>query len=230
MAYNFLGLVNDINRTVNEVELTSSNFSSVVGFYAHAKDAVNSALRSINHQEYEWPFNHVTQEETIVPGVIRYSYPSDTKTVDMDTFRIKRSASLGNITQRLGKISYEDFLDKYADSEYDTSNTSIRKVPEKVFRTPSQEFGLYPPPDKAYTVVYEYYSFPADLILYSDVPTVPEQFRQIIVEGALYHVFMFRGDNESAQLSMQKFNQGIKDMRGIYINRYEYLRDTRVAF
>lgn len=230
MAYNFLGLVNDINRTVNEVELTSANFSAVVGFYAHAKDAVNSALRSINHQEYEWPFNHVMQEESLVPGLVRYGYPSDVKTIDMDTFRVKRSATLGNSTQRLSKISYEEFLDKHADSEYDTGNTSIRRIPEKVFRTPSQEFGLYPPPDKAYTLVYEYYSFPADLILFSDVPTVPEQFRQIIIEGALYHVFMFRGDNESAQLSLQKFNQGVKDMRGIYINRYDYIRDTRVSF
>jgi len=230
MAYDFLGLVNDVNRAVNEVELNSSNFSSVVGFYAHAKDAVNSSLRTINHQEYQWPFNHVTQEDTLTPGVIRYSYPANTKTLDMNTFRIKRDNTLGNATQRLDKLSYEDFLDKYADSEYDTTNTSIRKLPEKVFRTPAQEFGLYPPPDKAYTVVYEYYSLPTDLALHNDVPTVPEQFRRIIVEGALYHVFMFRGDNESAQLSLQKFNQGIKDMRGIYINRYEYLRDTRVAF
>ena len=41
MAYNFLGLVNQINRRLNEVELTSSNFASATGFYAQAKDSIN---------------------------------------------------------------------------------------------------------------------------------------------------------------------------------------------
>ena len=35
MAYDFLELVNKINRRLNEVELTSSNFSTATGFYAH---------------------------------------------------------------------------------------------------------------------------------------------------------------------------------------------------
>ena len=48
MAYNFLGLVNEINRRLNEVELTSSNFGTAVSFYAHAKDAVNASIRYIN--------------------------------------------------------------------------------------------------------------------------------------------------------------------------------------
>ena len=61
MAYNFLGLVNDVNRRVNEVQLTSSNFATAKGFYDLGKDAVNYAIRYINQSEYEWPFNHVTQ-------------------------------------------------------------------------------------------------------------------------------------------------------------------------
>jgi hypothetical protein len=32
MAYEFLGLVNDINRRLNEVELTSANFATAAGF------------------------------------------------------------------------------------------------------------------------------------------------------------------------------------------------------
>ena len=45
MATTFLTLVNDVNKRLNEVELTSSNFGSAAGFYAHAKDAVNSGIR-----------------------------------------------------------------------------------------------------------------------------------------------------------------------------------------
>ena len=53
MAYNFLGLVNEVNRRLNEVELTSANFDSATGFYSHAKDAVNASIRYINQSEFE---------------------------------------------------------------------------------------------------------------------------------------------------------------------------------
>ena len=34
MAYDFIGLVNEVNRRLNEVELTTSNFSTATGFYS----------------------------------------------------------------------------------------------------------------------------------------------------------------------------------------------------
>ena len=52
MAYDYLGLVNDVNRRLNEVELTSANFASTTGYYSFAKDSVNSAIRHINQEEY----------------------------------------------------------------------------------------------------------------------------------------------------------------------------------
>ena len=77
MAYDFLGLVNDVNRRLNEVSLTSSNFDTATGEYGMIKDAVNSSIRYINQHEYEWPYNHVTAEETMTAGVVRYAFPAD---------------------------------------------------------------------------------------------------------------------------------------------------------
>jgi len=224
-SYNFLGLVNDVNRRLNEVELTSSNFAGAVGFYSTVKDAVNSAVREINQQQFEWPFNHDTQRESLIAGEVRYFIPRDVKTLDMDSFRIIRDSDLGNSTARLKLISYEDYLDKYLDYEYNDA-TNLRAVPQYVFRTPSLEYGVVPPPDKAYPIAYEYYRSPVDLNLHSDVPSIPEDFRYVILEGAMIHAHTFRGDNESSQLSAQKFSAGIKDMRTLYINRYEYIRST----
>lgn len=229
MAYNYLGLVNDINRRLNEVELTSSNFSTAQGFYSAAKDSVNSSIRHINQSQYEWPFNHTEEEQVLVPGTVRYAYPADAKTIDFESFRIKRNDTLGNTTQKLLVISYEDYLDRYLDDEYNTSNTSIRTIPRHIFRTPDQKFGVHPVPDKAYELVYEYYKLPVDLVSATDVPTLPEQFRSIIVDGAMYYAYTFRGNSQDATLHLQKFEEGIKDMRSLYINRYEYIRDTRVA-
>ena len=224
MAYDFLGLVNDVNRRLNEVELTEANFSSAIGYYAQAKDAVNSALRHINYEQFEWPFNHATQEEYLSAGVTRYQFPSDLKTPDMDTFRIKANSTFNNATSKLRIMSYEEYLDKHVDQEYNTSDSG--DLPTYVFRSPDMGYGVVPAPKENYEIVYEYYRIPVDLISATDVPTIPEVFRHVVNDGAMYYAYMFRSDLESAQLSMQRFDMGIKNMRTVYINRYDYVRST----
>lgn len=229
MAYDFIGLVNDINKRVNEVQLSASNFDNAVGFYGLAKDSINAAIRGINQYAYEWPFNHVEQEETLTAGVTRYSYPSDAKTIDFDSFRIKRNDTFGNETTKLKILSYEDYLDRFIDDEYNASNTSIRTTPKHVFRTPDQKYGVHPVPNEAYELVYEYYRLPVDLQISTDVPSIPEQFRYVIADGAMYYVYLFRGNTQDAAVSKELFDAGIKSMRSLYINRYDYIRDTRVS-
>jgi len=229
MSYNFIGLVNDVNRRLNEVELTSSNFSTATGYYNLSKDSVNASIRHIHQEEFEWPWNHAEESEILLPGEVRYSMPYDAKTVNMNSFRIRRDASLSVETQRLKLLNYEEYLDKYADSEYN-SNTSIRSVPSHVVRTPSRELIFYPTPNKDYEVVYEYFTLAYDLELPTDVPNLPEQYRYVIVDGAMHYAYQFRGDMQAAQLSLNKFEQGIKQLRSIHINRTDYLRDTRVHF
>ena len=228
MAYNFLGLVNDINRRLNEVELTSSNFVNAKGFYSTAKDAVNSAIRHINHEEFYWPWNHVEEEDTLTAGTTRYGYPYDAKTIDMDSFRIKRDDSLSIGTVKLKNLNYKEYLDKYVDYEYNSS-ASMQKVPSFVVRAPSQEFLLVPTPDKAYELVYEYYRNPVELELFDDVPSIPIEFKHIIVDGAMFYAYQFRSDTQAAQISQAKFETGIKYMRSLYINQYDYVRSTMIT-
>lgn len=223
MAYDFIGLVNDVNRRLNEVELTTSNFAGAQGYYNLTKDAVNASIRHINQEEYEWPWNHVEETEVLTPGEVRYSMPYDSKTVNMNSFRIKRDNALGVGTQKLKIMNYEEYLDKHADYEYN-SNASNRTIPTNVIRAPSRELIFIPSPDKAYEVVYEYYSVGVDMVKAADVPVIPEQYRHIIVDGAMYYAYVFRGDLQAATISQNKFKDGIKFMRSININRTEYVR------
>ena len=226
MAYNFLGLVNEVNRRLNEVELTEANFATAVGFYASVKDAVNSAIRQVNHEQFGWPFNHVEQEDIVTPGIVRYAIPSNTKSIDQQTFRIKRNDDLEVETKKLRVIQYSEYLERYADFEYN-DDVNSRRVPDYVALAPSLEYIVVPAPDKAYELVYEYYRNPVDLELFDDVPTIPEEFKHIVVDGAMYNAYQFRGDNQSAQISVQKFSEGIQFMRTIYINKnYNYMRST----
>jgi len=111
--YNFLTLVNEVNRRLNEVELTSNNFSTSSGYYATAKDSVNASIRHINHEEFGWPFNHIEQEDILTPGVVRYGYPYDAKHIDPESFRIKRNESLNVETVLLKYVDYKDYLNNY---------------------------------------------------------------------------------------------------------------------
>lgn len=227
MSYNYITLVNEVQRRLNEVELTTVTFDTAKGFHALSKDAINSAIRHVNQEEFEWPWNHVEASEILLVGETRYSYPYDAKTINMNTFRIKRDASLNVDTIKLKILSYEEYLDKYADMEY---NSNLTGTPRYVVRTPSRELMFVPSPDKAYEVIYEYFVTSFDLQKSGDIPTIPEQYRHVIVDGAMYYAYVFRGDMQSANATINKFEQGIKQMRTLNINRTDYLRDTRVHF
>lgn len=229
MAYDFIGLVNDVNNRLNEVELTTADFATATGYFSFAKDAVNAAIRHINQEEYEWPWNHVAAEETLVAGTVRYSYPNDAKTVNMNSFRIKRDSALNVGTVKLHNMTYEEWLNKHSDTEYNTTSSN-RTLPTHIVRCPSRELIFYPNPDKAYEVAYEYYRLGFDLDNHSDVPSLPEQYRYVIVDGAMHYVYQFRGDTTLSGLAMEKFEKGIKHLRSLNINRTDYLRDTRVHY
>ena len=81
---NFLQLVNDVCARVNETELTSANFAEARGFYSTAKNAVNSSIRMINQNEFQWPFNYVESEDILTAGTMRYETPANAKAVDFD--------------------------------------------------------------------------------------------------------------------------------------------------
>jgi len=222
MAYNFLGLVNAINRRLNEVELTASNFATATGFYSQAKDAVNASIRYLNQSEYFWAFNHTTKEQTLTANTSRYAFPTDAKIINFNSFRIKENTTLGNATTRITEIAYEDYLDKHVEQEY--SSSVGQGVPTRVAQAPDLEYIMTPEPDKAYELVYEYYTFPTDLSAATDAPTIPERFQHVIVDGAMHYGYLFRGNTQDAMVMKQKFDEGIKYMRSQLINRTPYVR------
>lgn len=226
MAYTYLELVNDVNKRLNEVPLTSSNFAGAGGYYADVKGYINSALNRINREEFEWPFNHIKYVETLVVDQNRYPYQSDAKSVAFDTFLLKGDDTLNVETQKLRIMDYEEYLTNYADYEFNP--TDYQDKPRYIIRNRDLSYTIVPPPDQAYQIVYEYYKLPINLENWDDVPTIPEQFRWVILEGAMYHAYLFRGALEEAAISDKMFTDGIADMRKLYINRTEYVRSTTI--
>lgn len=226
--YNFLSLVNDVNMSLNEVELDQFNFSTATGWYNQAKNAVNFAIQDINSINFEWPWNHVTQTLVLTPNVSRYAYPSDAKYINFNTFRVMGNDNDRVETIPLFELDYENYLQNFSDMEYRPERHS--GPPKIVFRTPGREFGVAPAPDIAYELEYEYYKIPQFLTDYDDVPSIPETFRYVINEGAMHFAYRFRGDVEMCSIAGSRFRQSVKELRSIYTNRTEYLRSTMIHY
>tara|TARA_X000001382_G_scaffold3961_1_gene3859 strand:- start:1836 stop:2552 length:717 start_codon:yes stop_codon:yes gene_type:complete len=223
MAYDYLGLTNEVLARMNEPALTAASFTSARGFQIQCQNAVNDAINYINQREFGWPFSHATQTETLVAAQTRYTIPTGTQHVDYETFRISKDNTLGVDAVTLRVIDYKEYIDKHISQE---TTTDVGGVPSYVFRTPDNNYGLYPYPDKAYTLKYEYYSRPTTLTAATDVPTVPEQFRQVVADGATAHAYQYRGEAQHYGINFARFEDGIKHMQSILLNRTDYVRST----
>ena len=223
MAYDFLGLTNEVLARMNEVVLTATNFTAARGYQIQCQNAVNDAINYINQREFGWPFSHSTQTETLVASQTRYTVPTGTQHVDYETFRISKDNTLGVDATTLRVLDYKEYVDKYIGQE---TSSGVGGVPNFVFRTPDNNYGLYPYPDKAYVLKYEFYSRPTALAAATDVPAIPEQFRQVIADGATAYAYQYRGEAQQYGLNFTRFEEGIKHMQSILLNRTDYVRST----
>ena len=294
MAETYLTLTNKVIARLNEVALTSTTFSSARGIQVQCQNAVNESIRFINQREFNYPFNHATETKTLTAGVVRYSLPTSTKTVDYNTFRMVKDSDLGNGGYKLGILDYNDYINRVVNQEdeinttttstthtdsvttitvsstsgFDSAGTIVIAnesitytgttsttftgctrgaasttaasiasgvtvaqfdnggVPEYVVRTPDNNYLLYPFPNKSYVIKFDYYTFPSDLSAHGDTTTIPDRFAPVIVDGATAFVYQYRGETQQYQLNMQRFEQGIKNMQTLLVNKFSYLRST----
>ena len=294
MSGTYLNLTNLVLARINEVELTSANFTSARGIQTQAQNAVNESIRYINQREFNYPFNHATATQTLTAGVVRYSLPSSTKNIDYNTFRIVKDSDLGASGGRLGIVTYNDYINSYITQEdeinsttaaeaIDTSETEIDLtsasafdssgtvyidneqisytgissntltgctrgassttaashdngvtvtqfsgggVPRYVIRSADNNYLLYPFPTKSYSIKFDYYTYPSDLSAHGDTTSIPSRFDPVIVDGATAFIYQYRGETAQYQLNFARFEQGIKNMQTLLINKFEYLRST----
>jgi len=294
MAETFLTHTNRVIARLNEVQLTSSDFANSRGIQTQCKNAVNEAVRYINQKEFQYPFNHTTKTETLTAGTVKYSIPTDAKTVDYNTFRLVKNSDLGVSGGRLRIFDYNDYVNSFITQEDEINTTTLSQshtdsvttitvastsgfdssgtifianeqitytgttsttftgctrgandttaasiasgvqvaqfenggVPQYVARTPDNNFLLYPFPTKAFSLKYDFFSFPTDMSESSDTTTIPDRFAAVIIDGATAFVYQYRGETTQYQLNFQRFEQGIKNMQTLLVNRFDYVRST----
>jgi len=297
MAESYLTLTNKVLARLNEVELTSSTFTSSRGIQTQTKTAINEAVRYLNQREYNYPFNHATETKTLTAGVVRYSLPTTTKVVDYNTFRIVKDSDLAVSGDQLSILNYNDYIGKSIEQEDEISSTATStthtdsvttitvssttgfdsagtlfigneqisytaigssttftgctrgansttaasilsgvtvaqfdrgSVPTHVVRTPDNNYLMFPYPDKSYSIKFDYFTFPADMVAHGDTTTVPDRFAAVIVDGATAFIYQYRGELQQYGINFERFEQGIKNMQSLLVNRFDYIRSTYI--
>ena len=95
-------------------------------------------------------------------------------------------------------------------------------------RSPDNGYLLQPYHNKSYSIKFDYYTFPTDLSAHSDTTSIPARFDAVIVDGATAFVYQYRGETGQYQLNFARFEQGIKNMQSLLINKYEYVKSTYI--
>lgn len=104
----FLQLTNNALTPFNEVELTSSTFSSTIGFHTEAKTAINKAIFDVyTYEDTEWPFLWATTTINTVVGQTDYTRVDNFTKLNWDSFRINRAVyTASSLTQSSGTATF----------------------------------------------------------------------------------------------------------------------------
>jgi len=242
MANTYLELTNEILRELNEVPLTSTNFSSAAGFQQFVKDSINKAIYDIANEEPQLPFfsagvsggtdpfyGNVTVAS--VAGQRWYTLKADSSSiitdyasVDWDDFYITTINVSGEsapyVSNGLKHINLEEWKRFLRDAENsDDANTQAYGEPKYVFKSPdSRKFGLSPIPDKVYNIHFYAFNRPTALSAHGDEIVLPEQYSNVITSRVRYYVWQFKESPQQAAFALDDYKKSLKYMKSNLIN------------
>ena len=96
MSTTYLVLSNRVLRELNEVEMTSSNFSSSRGIQTAVKAFGNKSIHDIYNEGAELPLLHTSTTQATFPGDGEYAFPADMRRVDFESFFLKPNELITN--------------------------------------------------------------------------------------------------------------------------------------
>ena len=255
MATTYLDITNEVLRELNEVVLTSGNFSSATGIQKFVKDSINKSIFDIANEEPQLPFfsagvsggtdpfyGNVTV--ATVAGTRWYllkanssSITTDYSSIDWDDFYLTTinvsGASAPYVSEGLKYITLDDWKTHLRDQENaDDADTQVYGEPKYVFKSPdSRKFGLSPIPDKVYNVHFYAFTVPTELSAYDDTIALPDQYANVITSRARYYVWQFKESPQQAAFALEEFKRGMRYMKSNLINPTpKYISDDRTYF
>ena len=255
MATTYLELTNQALRELNEIPLTSANFSGAVGLQQFVKDSINKSIFDIANEEPQLPFfsagvsggtdpfyGNVTV--ATVAGQRWYTLKAgssdittDYASIDWDDFLITTVNVSGEtapfVSKGLKYITLDEWTRYYRDQEnLDDADTQARGEPVRVYRSPdNRKFGLSPIPDKVYNIHFYAYEKPTALSAHGDTIAFPDQYSNVITARTRYYVWQFKDSPQQAAFALEDFKKGMRNMKKNLLNpQPKYIADDRIYF
>ena len=203
-------------------------------------NASGNNLAKLNYNEYITK-EYANQEDEISSTTLNGSHSSSVTTLTLTSttgFDSSGTVFIGGEQVTYTGISGNDITGCTRGANSTTAETHASGVtvtqfdrggvPQYIVRTLDNNYLLYPFPDKQYTLTFDYFTFPSDLSAHDDTTTIPDRFAPVVVDGATAYVYQYRGELNQYQLNFERFNQGIKNMQTLVINKYDYIRSTKI--
>ena len=244
----YLDLCNTILRELNEVELTSTTFTSALGIQKFVKDTINRAYFDICNAEDKWNFLSVGDPlndyygnaviETVAGTRLYYLQSAQTllnqySFIDYDNIVLTEEGVSGKTAPfevfKLQPLSLSNWQRLYGVQEAkDKSDTQSYGIPRRVIRGPANDkIGFSPIPDGVYKIYFYAYAQPTELTASTDTVVFPKQYTSVLLARARYYVHQFKDNMSQAQLSEVEFQKGLRTMREQLLEPFPVVMDDR---
>jgi len=215
--YNTFRIVKDSDLAVSGGQLSILNYNDYIGKSVEQEDEISSTATSTTHTDSVTTITVSSttgfdSAGTLFIGNEQISYTA-----------IGSSTTFTGCTRGANSTTAASILSGVTVAQFDRGS-----VPTHVVRTPDNNYLMFPYPDKSYSIKFDYFTFPADMVAHGDTTTVPDRFAAVIVDGATAFIYQYRGELQQYGINFERFEQGIKNMQSLLVNRFDYIRSTYI--
>ena len=215
--YNTFRIIKDSDLGVTGGRLKILNYNDYVNSFITQEDEINSTTTSTTHTDSVTTITVTSTSGFDSAGTLFIGNEQITYTA------IGSSTTFTGCTRGANSTTAATIASGVTVTQFDGGG-----IPEFIVRTPDNNYLVYPFPTKSVTIKFDYYTFPTDMSAHGSTTTVPDRFAAVIIDGATAFVYQYRGETQQYQLNMQRFEQGIKNMQTLLINRFDYIRSTYI--
>lgn len=205
MAYTTGDLVSDIQTRISNTQFDASAL----------KQFINDTQFSFA-TDSKWRFLFATQSYTLAADTADITDGSGLPS-NLQVPERLRITTAGNEAV-LTPVNYDEFVNKYPAFENDDSG-----IPQYWYMR-GDSIEVYPAPDSTYAVKLEYFKTPTVLSADSDVPDLPQDFREAIVLGALQRAYKMDDDFDQAREMDDEMVALLTNLK----RRYSYIPGNKV--
>lgn len=192
LAYQLSDLIAEVQRRANDTSFSSTEIT----------DFLNDTQREVVAR-HTFPFMEKVVDGPLTVGEATYDQQTD-HDVTLDSYLIDPS----DTTQVWGLryIPSDEFFTHYPnpDAQSNSMPTAWTQFAGNI------TFNC--PPDDTYTFRQRYYKTPTELSATTDVPSVPQRYREVLVRGALSRLEERRDNFDFAAIHKNEFEQLLQDM------------------